>query len=122
MKKLFFSIALLFFATSVFAVDGDITDPSLVTVNPDRDHIRAVQIHAYRNTQTVKIDLVDIDAAGNIIGRSKESPALIKNIEDDPATPQDETDPKYTQWRNATNNGSNLWVTAANKAKQALGL
>ncbi len=102
--------------------DGDITDPSLVETRPDRDHLRVVQVHAYRNTKTTKMVLDEIDSGGNTIGRRREGSVIIKNIEDDPETPGDETDPKYTQWLNATNTGSNFWITAANKAKQAMGL
>ncbi len=76
--------------------DGDITDPSLVEARPSRDHLRVSTVFINFDDKTMKVGFTERDNGGASIGKRREGGLIIRNIVDDPETPEDESTTDYT--------------------------
>ncbi len=93
--------------------DGDIIEAE---VKPDITKQRPHSITFYPGLKICKVVYNKLDASGNIIERR--SPAdFIKNVDDDPETPEDETSTAYTALIANINNNSNFMLSVRNRVK-----
>ena len=118
MKKIILALLLVtFLALPCFADESDIAKVEVVedVASYQLDTVKFLVI-----TQTCSVKYRKLDANGNPVG--DEVTILFVNKEDDPETPEDETDNSFTQLVTAINNGSNIKTTITNAVKIKLGL
>lgn len=118
MKRSILTLGLiLMFAVPCMGADGDF---SLVEVRPD---VAAYALDTFTCrvfTQTCVVTYRKVDSNGDSVG--DEVTVIFQNVEDDPATVEDETDTSFTDLITAINSGSNIRVTLKNAVKLKLGL
>ncbi len=102
--------------------DGDIIDPSIPAVRPNRDHLRVSKAYFDFEAKVCKVVLTERDSGGNNIGDRREGAVILRNIPDDPETPENETNNMFTQLIANINNNSNFRISIANRTKNAMGL
>jgi len=117
MKNLLLTALILLLTVPCFAADGDITQ---VEVRPDVASWVLDTVEFKAITKTCEVTYRKVDASGDSTGLEKV--ILFQNIADDPSTPEDETDNKFTQLINLINNNNNLKTSIKTAVEIKLGL
>lgn len=117
MKKIILTLALLLILTpAAYSADGDI---SQTEVKPDVSKWIIDTFECKAISKQCVVTYRKVDASDNPIGQIS---VLFRNVVDNPATPQDETDNSFNQLINLINNGDNIKTSLKTAVETKLGL
>ncbi len=97
--------------------DGNITK---VEVRPDVASWELDTVTFLVITKICEVTYRKVDSEGNTIG--EQAKIYFRDIENNPETPEDESNTEFTQLINAINAGNNIKTTITNAVKTKLGI